>query len=90
MRRTGGRNLGHVLVEGGARAGPDAIGASGIAMMTYLGWQTARKIAHAANYACAYDTPDFPDHPLYTGNPWFLPALGAWYRLRDRIDRLIA
>ena len=63
---------------------------SGIAMMTYLGWQTARKIAHAANYACAYDTPDFPDHPLYSGNPWFLPAIGAWYRLRDRLDRLIA
>ncbi len=60
---------------------------SGIAMMTYLGWQTARKIAHAANYACAYDTADFPGHPLYTGNPWFLPALGAWYRLRDRLDR---
>lgn len=63
---------------------------SGIAMMTYLGWQTARKIAHAANYACAYDTADFPDHPLYTGNPWFLPAFGTWYRLRDRLDRLIA
>src|SRR5207248_8867448 len=38
---------------------------SGVAMMTYLGWQTARKIACAANYACSYDTEDFPDHPLY-------------------------
>jgi glycine/D-amino acid oxidase-like deaminating enzyme len=63
---------------------------SGVAMMTYLGWQTARKIAGAANYACSFDTPDFPDHRLYSGDPWFLPAVGSWYRLRDRIDRLIA
>ena len=29
-------------------------------MMTYLGYQTARKIARAANYACAFDSGDFP------------------------------
>jgi glycine/D-amino acid oxidase-like deaminating enzyme len=63
---------------------------SGVAMMTYLGWQTARKIARAANYACSFDMPEFPDHPLYSGNPWFLPVVGSYYRLRDRIDRLRA
>jgi glycine/D-amino acid oxidase-like deaminating enzyme len=63
---------------------------SGVAMMTYLGWQTARKIARAANYACAFDTPDFPDHPLYSGNPWFLPLIGGYYRFRDKLDRLLA
>jgi glycine/D-amino acid oxidase-like deaminating enzyme len=63
---------------------------SGIAMMTYLGTQTARKIARIANAACAFDTPDFPGHPLYTGNPWFLPLVGGWYCLRDRLDRLLA
>lgn len=63
---------------------------SGIAMMTYLGWQTARKIARAANYACSFDAPEFPDHPLYSGNPWFLPAVGGYYRLRDQIDRILA
>ena len=57
---------------------------SGIAMMTYLGWQTARKIARVANYACSFDTPIFPGIALYSGDPWFLPALGGWYRLRDR------
>jgi glycine/D-amino acid oxidase-like deaminating enzyme len=63
---------------------------SGVAMMTYLGWQTARKIARAANYACSLDTEDFPDHPLYSGNPWFLPVVGGYYRLRDNLDRLLA
>jgi glycine/D-amino acid oxidase-like deaminating enzyme len=63
---------------------------SGIAMMTYLGWQTARNIARIANAPCAYDHDDFPSHPLYTGNPWFLPLVGGWYRLRDRLDRLAA
>jgi glycine/D-amino acid oxidase-like deaminating enzyme len=63
---------------------------SGLAMMTYLGTQTARKIARVANAACAFDGPEFPDHPLYTGNPWFLPAIGGWYRMRDRLDRLLA
>ena len=63
---------------------------SGVAMMTYLGWQTARKIAGVANYACSFDSEDFPDHPLYSGNPWFLPAIGGWYRFRDTLDRMIA
>jgi glycine/D-amino acid oxidase-like deaminating enzyme len=62
---------------------------SGVAMMTYLGWQTARKIARVANYACSFDTEEFPDHPLYSGNPWFLPVVGGYYRLRDHLDRLL-
>ena len=33
---------------------------SGVAMMTYLGTQTARKIARVANAPCAFDAPDFP------------------------------
>jgi glycine/D-amino acid oxidase-like deaminating enzyme len=63
---------------------------SGIAMMTYLGHQTARKIARAANYACAFDSAEFPTHALYSGNPWFLPLVGGYYRLRDRLDRMLA
>jgi glycine/D-amino acid oxidase-like deaminating enzyme len=63
---------------------------SGVAMMTYLGYQTARKIARAANYACSFDAADFPDHPLYSGNPWFLPVVGGYYRMRDSLDRLLA
>ena len=63
---------------------------SGVAMMTYLGYQTARKIAGKANAVCAFDTPEFPDHPLYSGKPWFLPIVGGYYRMRDSMDRLLA
>jgi glycine/D-amino acid oxidase-like deaminating enzyme len=60
---------------------------SGIAMMSYLGHQTARKVAGKANSVCAFDRPEFPDHPLYTGNTWFLPWIGRYFRTRDWIDR---
>jgi len=63
---------------------------SGVAMMTYLGTQTARKILGGANRVSALDERDFPTMPLYDGNPWFLPLVGGYYRLRDRLDRWLA
>jgi len=63
---------------------------SGVAMMTYLGTQTARKILGGANRVSALDERDFPTMPLYDGNPWFLPLVGGYYRLRDRLDRWMA
>jgi glycine/D-amino acid oxidase-like deaminating enzyme len=60
---------------------------SGIAMMSYLGHQTARKILGRVNHVCAFDRPEFPSHPLYTGSTWFLPYLGYYFRSRDWIDR---
>jgi len=60
---------------------------SGVAMMTYLGTQTARKIAGVTNQPSAFDGPDFPTHPLYHGNPWFVPIVGRYFRTRDWIDR---
>ena len=81
--------LPHMGEEGGLHYALGCNG-SGVAMMTYLGTQTARKIARIANAPCAFDSPEFPDHPLYTGNPWFLPFVGGWYRMRDRLDRMLA
>jgi FAD dependent oxidoreductase len=54
---------------------------SGVAMMTYLG---------SANRVSALDQRDFPTVLLYGGNPWFLPLVGGYYRLRDRLDRWMA
>ena len=62
---------------------------SGVAMMSYLGHQTALKIAGRINRVCAFDREEFPTHPLYTGNTWFLPWVGRYFRTRDWIDRNI-
>ena len=61
---------------------------SGVGMMTYLGHQTARRIIGGANATCGFELADFPDFPLYTGNPnWALPGIGAYYRFRDSVSR---
>jgi glycine/D-amino acid oxidase-like deaminating enzyme len=66
-----------------------ACNGSGVAMMSYLGYQTARKIIGGSNAPVnAFDGREFPTIPFYSGNPWFLPMVGAWYRSRDWWDRL--
>jgi glycine/D-amino acid oxidase-like deaminating enzyme len=60
---------------------------SGVAMMSYLGRQVALKILGRTNRACAFERIAFPTRPLYDGTPWFLPIVGGWYRLLDRLDR---
>ena len=62
---------------------------SGVAMMTYLGTETAKKIAGKSNHRIAFDT-DFPGMPLYNGSPWFVPFLGRYLRTRDWLDRTLA
>lgn len=64
---------------------------SGVAMLTYLGWHVAQRLLERSDHRCGFELPDFPTFPFYTGNPnLVLPALGGYYRLRDRIDRLRA
>jgi glycine/D-amino acid oxidase-like deaminating enzyme len=64
---------------------------SGIAMMTYLGTETARRISGRANRPCGFEREDFPDFPLYNGDPnWALPAIGMYYRFRDGLSRFLA
>ncbi len=63
---------------------------SGVAMMSYLGNLIARRILDNDAVNSAYIGLDLPNIPVpgYTGEPWFLPVVGGWYRLRDRIDRI--
>jgi glycine/D-amino acid oxidase-like deaminating enzyme len=63
---------------------------SGVAMASWLGHQAALKLARAGNAPFALDLQHFPALPLYDGRPWFLPLVGEYYRLRDRIDRAAA
>jgi glycine/D-amino acid oxidase-like deaminating enzyme len=63
---------------------------NGVALMSYLGHQSALKLLGRQNRPCAFDNPAFPTHPLYRGNPWFLPLVSGWYHLRDAVDRRMA
>jgi glycine/D-amino acid oxidase-like deaminating enzyme len=62
---------------------------SGVAMMTYLGNQVAQRILQDGQSDSAYVGVEFPKVPVpfYSGNPWFLPIIGNYYRLLDRTER---
>lgn len=57
----------------------------GIAMSTYLGTLIGRRIAGESIVHPLLDD-HFPAIPLYRGNPWFLPLIGAYYKIRDYLD----
>ncbi len=54
----------------------------GVQMATHMGQQMARVIGGdpGANPFAGLDWPAIPGH---LGKPWFLPMVGAWYRLQD-------
>ena len=56
---------------------------SGVAMSNYLGHKMALQAIGAPEGETALDNRKFPTMPLYSGNPWFLTAVAAYYRLRD-------
>jgi gamma-glutamylputrescine oxidase len=63
---------------------------AGLAMMSYLGHQIGLKLLGRQDHPCGLDSQQFPTLPGYRGRPWFLPAVGAYYNLRDRLDRTLA
>ena len=62
---------------------------SGVAMMTHLGRQVAQRILQDGQPVSAYENLDFQKVPVpfYTGNPWFLPIIGNYYRYLDNRER---
>lgn len=61
---------------------------SGVTMMSWLGHRLARHlIEQTPLHSSPYGVSPLPGHPLYTGNTWFMPLLGSYYQLRDRIDK---
>lgn len=62
---------------------------SGVAMMTYLGRQVARRILQDSQSVSAYESFELPKVPVpfYSGNPWFLPIIGNYYRYLDSRER---
>jgi len=61
---------------------------SGVTMMSWLGHRLARHLLEETPLSSSpYGVSPLPDHPLYTGNTWFMPLLGSYYQLRDRLDK---
>ena len=63
---------------------------NGVSIMSYLGHQAALKMLSGSERQCGHDGVPFPTRPTYTGDPWFLPAIGAYHKSRDALDRLFA
>ena len=57
---------------------------SGVSMASYLGMRLGQKVLGLSEGKTAFDDLPFPTKPLYSGNPWFLPAVVSWYRWRDK------
>ena len=58
---------------------------TGVALMTHLGSKMGEWLA--GGEAPVLTRLRFPIVPApYEGRPWFLPLVGEWYRLRDRLD----
>ncbi len=81
--------LPHIGVQDGIHYAAGCQG-SGVAMASWLGHNVALKMAGAANERFPLDGLPFPTMPGYRGHPWFLPLVGTYYRLRDRLDRMAA
>ncbi|MFO0997725.1 MAG: FAD-binding oxidoreductase [Alphaproteobacteria bacterium] len=59
--------------------------ATGVPMGTYLGHKIALKVIGHKDAATVFDNRAFPTMPLYTGDPWFVPAVMSWYDAKDRL-----
>jgi len=59
---------------------------SGVARATYFGHKLAHKmLGQEEEGHTAFDDLPFNSKALYTGNPWFMPAVLNWHRIADRL-----
>lgn len=58
---------------------------SGVSLSTYFGTRIAQQMLGQPEGRTALDGVRFQTRPLYSGRPWFLPAMVRWYRVRDRL-----
>ena len=59
---------------------------SGVSMASYLGMRIGLRVLGSPGGRTALDDLPFPTRPAYTGSPWFLPPVVAWYRWRDEME----
>ncbi len=59
---------------------------SGVARASFFGSKLGHKmLGEEEAGATAFDDLPFKSRPLYTGTPWFMPAVIRWHRLIDRL-----
>jgi glycine/D-amino acid oxidase-like deaminating enzyme len=58
---------------------------SGVARSSYFGMKLGLKILGSAEAKTSFDDLNFETHPLYFGNPWFMPFVLGWHRVADRL-----
>jgi glycine/D-amino acid oxidase-like deaminating enzyme len=63
---------------------------SGVAMMSYLGHQSALKMLGRQNRPCAFESDEFPKIPMTYAKSWLVPAVTRWYLARDWLDAKLA
>ncbi|MCF6273210.1 MAG: FAD-binding oxidoreductase [Rhodobacteraceae bacterium] len=57
---------------------------SGVSRASYFGQKLGHKMLDQHQEGrTAFDALPFPTRPLYTGNPWFMPAIIRWHSLLD-------
>jgi glycine/D-amino acid oxidase-like deaminating enzyme len=76
--------LPHLAVHDGVHY-PTGFCGSGVVWAPYLGRKAALKILGAKDAETIFDRGSLGTRPLYGGRPWFLPAVFAYYGLRDRL-----
>ncbi|PTM89151.1 NAD(P)/FAD-dependent oxidoreductase [Mycoplana dimorpha] len=59
----------------------------GVSMMTYLGHRCAEMMMDVPDHDRGIVNSRFPQLYFYNGHPWFLPAVGTYYRFLDRAAR---
>jgi glycine/D-amino acid oxidase-like deaminating enzyme len=58
---------------------------SGVVWARWAGQKVALQVLGRAEGRSALDFRPPRLIPLYNGNPWFMPAVFAWYKLQDRL-----
>jgi glycine/D-amino acid oxidase-like deaminating enzyme len=76
--------LPHLAVHDGIHYATAFCG-SGVVWAPWIGRKAALSILGDSDAATEFTTFGFKGRPFYNGKPWFLPAVIAWYGLKDRI-----
>jgi len=62
---------------------------SGVSMMPFLGDRLGKAIVGRLHGRLPFGDAQLPPIPLYSGDPWFLPAIGGAFRALDWYDERV-